>query len=72
MTIERKSYRDNDGNVYAVEQSVKNKRFVVIRTNDGGNHKAAKQFCDVAGNAAHVQKALDDYAKANGWTEVTK
>ncbi len=35
-------WRDEAGNVYTVEQSARNKRFVVIRTNPGGNRKAAK------------------------------
>ena len=35
-------WRDENGNVYTVEQSVRNKRFAVIRTNPGGNRKAAR------------------------------
>lgn len=65
---EAKKWRDPDGNVYSVEQSVKNKRFVVIRTNAGGNRKAAKHL--PVGNAAYVQKELDAHAAANGWTGV--
>jgi len=63
------NWRDENGNVYTVEQSARNKRFVVIRTNLGGNRKAARVIPAV-GSAAHVQKALDEYAKACGWTEV--
>ena len=62
-------WRDEAGNVYTVEQSARNKRFVVIRTNPGGNRKAARAVPAV-GSAAHVQKALDEYAKMCGWTEV--
>jgi len=35
-------WRDENGNVYTVEQSARNKRFLVIRTNPGGNRKAAR------------------------------
>jgi len=63
-------WRDPSGNVYTVEQSARNKRFLVIRTNPNGNRKAAKVVPSV-GSAAHVQKALDEYAKMCGWTEVT-
>ena len=64
-------WRDDNGNVYTVEQSARNKRFVVIRTNLGGNRKAAKVVPSV-GSAAHVQKALDEYAKLCGcWAEVS-
>ena len=52
------------------ERSARNKRFVVIRTNPGGNRKAAKVVPSV-GSAAHVQKALDKYAKMCGWAEVS-
>lgn len=62
-------WRDEAGNVYTVEQSARNKRFVVIRTNPGGNRKAARAVPSV-GSAAHVQKSLDEYAKASGWKEV--
>ena len=63
-------WRDENGNVYTVEQSARNKRFVVIRTNPGGNRKAARAVPAV-GNAAHVQKTLDEYAAASGWAEVS-
>ena len=63
-------WRDEAGNVYTVEQSARNKRFLVIRTNPGGNRKAARAVPSV-GSAAHVQKVLDEYAKMCGWTEVT-
>jgi len=62
-------WRDEAGNVYTVEQSARNKRFVVIRTNPGGNRKAARAVPSV-GSAAHVQKELDEYAKMCGWPEV--
>ena len=62
-------WRDEAGNVYTVEQSARNKLFVVIRTNPGGNRKAARAVPSV-GSAAHVQKSLDEYAKMCGWTEV--
>lgn len=62
-------WRDVAGNVYTVEQSARNKRFVVIRTNPGGNRKAARAVPSV-GSAAHVKKALDEYAKMYGWAEV--
>ena len=63
-------WRDENGNVYTVEQSARNKRFLVIRTNPNGNRKAAKVVPSV-GSAAHVQKVLDAYAKACGWAEVS-
>ena len=62
-------WRDQMGNVYSVEKSVKTGRFIVIRTNPGGNRKAAKQQFPM-GNAAYVQKGLDAHAKLNYWTEV--
>lgn len=63
-------WRDEAGNVYTVEQSARNKRFMVIRTNPEGNREAAK-VVSLFRSAAHVQKALDEYAKMCGWTEVT-
>lgn len=60
---------DSEGNTYAVEKSLRNGRFVVIRTNTGGHRKGAKQF-SVAGNASAVQKVLNAHAKAEGWQEV--
>jgi hypothetical protein len=63
-------WQDENGNVYTVERSVKNKRFIVIRTNPGGNRKMARQIPAV-GSAAHVQKKLDEYAAASGWVEVS-
>lgn len=65
-----RKWRDENGNVYTVEQSTRNKRFVVIRTNPGGNRKAAR-VVPAVGSAAHVQKVLDAYAKACGWAEVS-
>ena len=62
-------WRDEAGNVYTVE-SARNKRFLVIRTNPGGSREAARAVPSV-GSAAHVQKELDEYAKASGWTEVS-
>lgn len=67
---QKRKYRDTEGNTYGIEQAVRNGRWVVIRTNEGGNRKAAKQLFPV-GNPGAVQKALDDHAKLNGWTEVT-
>lgn len=64
-------WRDENGNVYTVEQSARNKRFVVIRTNPGGNRKKAR-VVPAVGSAAHVQKKLDEYAAASGWAEVDK
>ena len=63
------NWRDEAGNVYTVE-SARNKRFLVIRTNPEGSREAARAVPSV-GSAAHVQKALDKYAKMCGWTEVT-
>ncbi len=63
-------WRDEAGNVYTVEQSARNKRFMVIRTNPEGNREAAKVVPSVR-SAAHVQKALDEYAKMCGWAEVS-
>ena len=63
-------WRDENGNVYTVEQSARNKRFLVIRTNPGGNRKAAR-VVPAVGSAAHVQKKLDEYAAASGWAEVS-
>ena len=62
-------WRDPAGNVYGVEKAVRNGRYIVIRTNPGGNRKAARQF-NLAGSVTHVQQGLDAQAKAEGWTEV--
>ncbi len=55
LKIEIKRWRDENGNVYTVEHSAKTNRFVVIRTNPGGNRKAAR-VVPAVGSAAHVQK----------------
>jgi hypothetical protein len=65
-----RKWQDENGNVYTVEHSAKTNRFVVIRTNPGGNRKMARQIPAV-GNAAHVQKTLDEYAASSGWAEVS-
>jgi hypothetical protein len=65
---EARKWRDPDGNVYGVEQAVRNKRYVVIRTNRSGNRKAAKHL--PTGTAAYAQRELDAHAQANSWTEV--
>ena len=58
-----------DGNVYSVEKSIKTGKFVVIRTNPGGNRKRAKQF-SVAGTAPAVSDLLNATALQAGWEEV--
>jgi len=63
-------WRDENGNVYTVEKTTRNGRFVVIRTNPGGNRKAAR-VVPAVGSAAHVQKKLDEYAATSGWAEVS-
>lgn len=65
-TTKPNKWRDENGNVYAVEKTTRNGRFVVIRTNPGGNRKAAR-VVPAVGSAAHVQKKLDEYAAASGW-----
>ena len=70
MKPEMKKYRDKEGNVYAVEQSIKNKRWVVVRVNVGGNRKGCKQFC-ASGNQSIVQSLLDKASATNGWEEVS-
>ena len=37
-------WRDENGNVYTVERSARNKRFVVIRTNPGATGRRRKSF----------------------------
>jgi len=64
-------WRDENGNVYHVDESSRNGRYVVIRTNPGGHRKGAKQFSAV-GSSSYVQKVLDAQATASGWTEVTQ
>jgi hypothetical protein len=63
-------WRDENGNVYTVEQLARNKHFMVIRTNPEGSREAARAVPSV-GSAAHVQKVLDEYAKMCGWAEVS-
>lgn len=66
-----KKWRDENGNLYTVEQSTRNKQFVVIRTNPGGNRKAAKQFCQISGSD-YVCRVLNEYAKLAGWVEISQ
>lgn len=67
---EMKKYRDGEGNVYGIEKTVRNSRWVVIRTNPGGNRKGSKKFC-ASGSPAVVQKLLDSMAEREGWKEVS-
>lgn len=69
MKAERAIYRDTEGNTYAVEKSSKTGRFIVARINPGGHRKIAKQFADVSGNEAFVQRALNERATREGWRE---
>lgn len=62
-------WRDPAGNVYGAEKAIRNGRYVVIRTNPGGNRKAAKQF--PVGSLAFVQTGLNTQAAADGWREVS-
>ena len=66
--IQMIKWRDPAGNLYGVEKAVRNGRYVVIRTNPGGNRKAAKQF--PAGSLAFVQTGLNTQAEAGGWRAV--
>lgn len=67
--VRMRKYVDEERNVYGVEKSARNGKWVVIRTNEGGNRKAAKQFA-IAGNPVAVQRLLDSVAGTNGWKEV--
>jgi hypothetical protein len=66
----QRRYIDAEGNVYAVEKSSKTGRFIVTRTNSGGNRKLAKLFAETCGRPEHVQKTLDTEAHKLGWKEV--
>lgn len=68
QATETRKWRDDAGNVYGIEKAVRNGRWVVIRTNAGGNRKAAKHL--PSGNAVYAQRELDLHAEANGWMEV--
>lgn len=68
MKPENRKYQDADDNVYGVEKA-SNGRYVVIRTNSGGNRKGMKNF-DASFSAEVVQCGLDRYAAQNGWKEV--
>lgn len=63
-------WRDVDGNVYSVEKSARNGHHVVIRTNAGGNRKAASRFVPMSGNAGYMQEVLDAEAALLGWKKV--
>jgi len=67
--IKPRKWRDEAGNVYGVEQATRNGRYVVIRTNEGGNRKGAKQF-PAAGSPGALQKILDSVAEKSNWAEV--
>lgn len=64
-----RKWRDGEDNTYAVEKTVRNGRFVVVRYNGGGNRKAARQFT-IVGNQGTVQRLLNAHAERNGWKEV--
>ena len=64
-------WRDPAGNVYSVEKSAKTGRFIVIRTNPGGNRKIAKRF-EPSADRGHGQKVLDTVAPRVGWKEVAE
>lgn len=66
---QRKVYKDANGNLYGIERAVRNGRWVVIRTNLGGNRKAAKEFC-VSADPDAVQNLLDIHAERHGWETV--
>lgn len=67
--MKMRKWRDENGNTYTVEKAVRNGRWIVVRTNEGGNRHGSKQFC-AAGNAAVVQRLLDETAVKSGWAEV--
>lgn len=69
--LKMRKYQDAKGNVYGIEKAVRNGRYVIIRTNNGGNRKAAKEFTE-CGSAPFMQKLLDDATKNSNWTEVTE
>ena len=69
MTIPRKSYIDADGNTYRIEQVVRNKMFICVRTNSGGNRKGWKNV-GAQKSLERAQHELDVNAQRNGWKEV--
>ena len=67
--LKLRKYRDEHNNVYGIEKAIRNGRWVVVRTNEGGNCHGDKHFC-ASGNPAIIQKLLDNAAVENGWKEV--
>lgn len=61
------AYRDRDGNTYRVERAA-NQMYVCVRTNAGGNRKAAKTM-GAHRTFAQAQYELDANAARNGWKE---
>lgn len=57
-----------DGNVYGVEQA-SNGRFIVVRTNPGGNRKGSREF-GASGRPEALQRLLDLAASERGWKEL--
>ena len=56
-----------DGNVYGVEQA-SNGRFIVVRTNPGGNRKGSREF-GASGRPEGLQRLLDHKAEKLEWKE---
>ena len=65
-----KKYRDDQGNVYRVDLSVKTGRFMVLRVNSGGHPKKSPLFPDSYPSSKRAQAALDLKAAEKGWMGV--
>lgn len=63
-------YTDGDGNTYRVERAA-NKMYVCVRTNAGGNRKAAKTMGSHR-KFSDAQYELDVNAERNGWKEAAQ
>ena len=66
-TFPAAAYRDRDGNTYRVERAA-NQMYVCVRTNAGGNRKAAKTM-GAHRTFAQAQYELDVNAERNRWKE---
>lgn len=68
LDLKPTKWKDPDGNVYGVERA-SNGRFVVVRTNPGGNRKGSREF-GASENVTDLQRLLDQKANERGWKEV--
>lgn len=63
-----KAYLDTEGNTYRVEHSGITGKFIVMRTNAGGNRKRFKLIAE-SRSRENSQRMLDALASQSEWRE---